>query len=213
MTSLSFQHVHEPGAGSFTALLLHGTGADERDLLPIGRAVAPGKPIVSPLGKVREHGAPRWFRRLAEGVFDEDDLRVRTAELAAFLDEARAAYDLPPFVAIGFSNGANIAAALLLLHPQALAGAVLLRAMPPLGAPPTPDLNGLPVFLASGTQDPLIPLARSEVLARTLRDAGADVTHRIVDAGHGLTPAEVRDVRDWLAAREGLMRARGVAAP
>lgn len=209
MHDLGFQHVHEPATqpdAAFTALLLHGTGADERDLVPLGRMVAPGKPLLSPLGKVRENGAPRWFRRHAEGVFDEDDLRGRAAELADFLRRARDAYKLPPYVAVGFSNGANVAAALLLLHPGVLRGAVLLRAMPPLRDPPAADLRGVPVYVAAGTDDPLIPPGQARVLADVLTRAGADATLRFARAGHGLTPAEVADARGWLAAREDDLR-------
>lgn len=201
--ALSFKHVHEPGAAdaSFAALLLHGTGADERDLLTLGRFVAPGAPIVSPLGKVREGGAARWFRRFAEGVFDEADLRVRAAELAAFLTEARAAYALPPFLGVGFSNGANMAAGLLLLHPKALAGAVLFRATVPLEPERLPDLAGVPVYLAAGTEDTMIPAEGARRLAEMLTKAGADVTLRFVEAGHGITPAEIEDAKAWVHAR------------
>src|SRR5450755_4513769 len=126
MTSpkLSFTHRFEPG-GAPPLLLLHGTGGDENDLLPLGRMVAPGAALLSPRGKVLEGGMPRFFRRLAEGVFDEQDLRRRTQELADFVEDARRAYGFEAPVALGFSNGANIASALLLLRPAALAGAAL----------------------------------------------------------------------------------------
>ena len=139
-TALSFTHRFEPAAepGSPPLLLLHGTGGDEDDLMPLGRALAPGTALLSPRGKVLEAGMPRFFRRLAEGVFDEDDVRRRADELADFITEARAAYSLEAPIAVGFSNGANIAAALLLLRPEALAGAALLRAMTPLSDPPHP---------------------------------------------------------------------------
>lgn len=208
---LAFQHVFEPGDDpAYTALLLHGTGADEHDLVPIGRTVAPGKPLVSPLGKVREGRMPRWFARHEEGVFDEEDLRRRAKELAAFLDEAAAAYDLDPdrFVAVGFSNGANIAASLLLLHPDALAGAVLLRPMVPIRPDASPNLAGVPVYMASGRADRMVPADSARKLAEMLKAAGADVTHRFVDAGHGLTRPEVDDVRAWLADHEDAFAAR-----
>ena len=154
MTSapLSFIHRFEPGArpGAPPILLLHGTGGDENDLLPLGRATAPGSPLLAPRGKVLENGMPRFFRRLAEGVFDQEDVRRRAHELADFVAEARQAYGLPAPLAVGYSNGANIAAALLLLRPEALAGAALLRPMVPLGAPPPADLTGKPVLLLSG---------------------------------------------------------------
>ena len=149
MTKLSFTHRFEPAtvAGSPPLLLLHGTGGDESDLLPLGRAVSPGSALLSPRGPVLENGMPRFFRRLAEGVFDEADLRRRARELADFIAEAREAYGIAAPVALGFSNGANIAAALLLLHPGVLAGAALLRPMMPLAEPPVPDLTGTPVLM------------------------------------------------------------------
>lgn len=201
---LEFQHAFEPATRAespFTALLLHGTGANQHDLVPLGRAVAPGAAILSPLGAVREHGMPRWFRRLREGVFDEDDIRRRSSDLAAFLTSAAVAYRLDPnrFVGIGFSNGANIAAALLLLKPGALRGAVLLRAMVPLVPEALPDLSGVPVLIAAGTADPMIPAEGAERLAGLLREAGADVTLRWAEAGHGLLAHEVDEVRAWLA--------------
>lgn len=213
--ALDFEHVFEPGPDddpAYVAVLLHGTGADQHDLVPLGRRVAPEKPLLSPLGKVRENGMPRWFRRLEEGVFDTDDLRRRAAELAAFLGDACDAYDLDPgrLVAVGFSNGANVAAALLLLHPDVLRGAVLLRAMVPLepdaeseaDGDGEPDLHGVPVLIASGTQDRMIPAGDAERLARMLEEAGADVTQRFADAGHGLTGGEVEEVRRWLDEHE-----------
>lgn len=211
---LSFEHVFEPGEpdAAYTGLLLHGTGATQHDLLPLGRQLAPDEPLLSPLGKVRESGMPRWFARIEEGVFDEEDLRKRAEQLAGFLDEAAHAYDLdpPPFVAIGFSNGANIAAALLLLHPGALRGAVLLRAMVPLVPDQLPDLGGVPVYIASGRLDPLVPREEADRLASMLEDAGADVTHRYSEAQHQLEPSELQAVREWLADHEDTFRkARG----
>jgi phospholipase/carboxylesterase len=167
-------------------LLLHGTGGSEDDLLPLGRAVSPGAALLSPRGAVLEHGMPRFFRRVAEGVFDEADLAARTDELAAFLAAARAEYGLRAPVAVGFSNGANIAAALLLRHPAALAGAVLLRAMPPFRQPPEARLPGTPVLLLSGLLDPVATPDHAARLAAQLDRAGAAVTHRALPAGHGL---------------------------
>ncbi len=168
--SLSFHHRFEPGTEPARPpiLLLHGTGGDEDDLLPLGRTLAPGSALLSPRGKVLESGMPRFFRRLAEGVFDEDDVRRRADELADFIAEARAAYGLAAPVAVGFSNGANIAAALLLLRPEALAGAALLRAMVPLATPPAADLTGKPVLLLTGAADPIV---RAENAARLAGDA------------------------------------------
>ncbi len=143
-TKLSFIHRFEPATeqGLPPLLLLHGTGGDENDLIDLGRIVSPGSALLSPRGKVLEGGMPRFFRRLKEGVFDEDDVRKRANELADFVEEARKEYGLPAPIALGFSNGANIAAATLLLRPEALAGAVLLRAMVPLAQPPAADLSG-----------------------------------------------------------------------
>jgi phospholipase/carboxylesterase len=197
---LSFVHRFESGAdpGGPPLLLLHGTGGDESDLLPLGRAVAPGSALLSPRGKVLENGMPRFFRRLAEGVLDEDDVRRRAAELAGFVAEARAAYGLPAPVALGFSNGANVAAALLLLHPDALAGAALLRAMEPLADSPSPDLAGRPVLLLSGAMDPIVPAASAARLAATLERAGAIVRHETLPAGHGPSQADVAIAKAWL---------------
>ena len=191
--SLSFIHRFEPGTepGRPPLLLLHGTGGDEADLLPLGRAMAPGSALLSPRGKVLENGMPRFFRRLAEGVFDEDDVRRRADELAGFVAEAREAYGLPAPVAVGFSNGANIAAALLLLWPAALAGAALLRAMVPLSDPPPADLAGKPVLLLTGAADPIVPAENAARLAAMLRKAGADVRHQTLPIGHGLSQADV----------------------
>lgn len=198
--ALSFTHRFEP-AGRPDApplLLLHGTGGDESDLLPLGRAVSPGAALLSPRGKVLEAGMPRFFRRLREGVFDEADVRIRANELADFVAEARAAYGLAAPVALGFSNGANIAAAMLLLRPEALAGAVLLRGMVPLSDPPAAALRDRPVLLLSGELDPIVPADNAARLARMLGAAGAAVTHRILPSGHGLSQADVTAAAGWL---------------
>ncbi len=179
-------------------LLLHGTGGNEDDLLPLGQAVAPGSALLSPRGAVKENGMPRFFRRLTEGVFDEADLRRRTAELAQFVDAARTRYELPAPVAVGFSNGANIAAALLLLHPGVLAGAVLLRAMVPFRRVPSATLPGTPVLLLSGAADPIVPAGNAAQLAAQLDAAGAEITHRVLPAGHGLSAADITATSAWL---------------
>lgn len=198
--ALSFRHRFEPAAepGHPPLLLLHGTGGDEADLLPLGRMVAPGAALLSPRGKVIENGMPRFFRRLGEGVFDEDDLRSRAHELADFIAEARSAYALPAPIAIGFSNGANIAAALLLLRPEALAGAALLRAMTPLSDPPRADLAARPILILSGAMDPIVPAENAARLARMLKRAGARLRHETLPAGHQLTQADMRLTREWL---------------
>jgi phospholipase/carboxylesterase len=200
MTELSHIHRFQAGRGSHAALLLlHGTGGDETDLLPLGEMVAPGAALLSPRGRVLENGMPRFFRRLAEGVFDEADVRLRAGELQAFVAEAREAYGLPAPVALGFSNGANIAAALMLLHPGTVSGAVLIRPMVPLREPPAADLAGVPVLVLSGAMDPIMPAGEGERLARQLETAGAHVLHRTVPAGHGLTQMDVAAARDFLA--------------
>jgi phospholipase/carboxylesterase len=195
-----FIHRFEPAgdAGSPPLLLLHGTGGDENDLLGLGKMISPGSALLSPRGRVLEHGMPRFFRRLAEGVFDEEDVRRRAHELGEFVSEARTQYGIAPPVAVGFSNGANIAAALLLLQPDALAGAILLRAMVPLPDPPTADLAGKPVLLLSGQADPIVPASNSERLAGLLKQAGANVTHQVLPAGHQLSQADVTLARRWI---------------
>jgi len=200
-TSFIHRFVPAATAGRPPLLLLHGTGGDENDLLPLGEAIAPGSALLSPRGKVSERGMPRFFRRLAEGVFDEEDVKVRAGELAAFIAEARTAYRLEAPVALGLSNGANIAAALLLLHPGALARAVLLRPMPVLSDPPQADLAGTPVLMLSGTSDPLVTADQAKRLAETLSASGAAVEHRILPAGHNLSQADFTLAQAWLAQR------------
>ena len=200
---LSFVHRFEPGDDPTRPpiLLLHGTGGDEHDLIPFGEFVAPGSPLLSPRGKVLERGMPRFFRRLSEGVLDEDDVRFRAGELADFVAEAREAYRLPAPIAVGFSNGANIAAAMLMLRPQSLAGAVLLRAMAPLRQAPEADLTGKSVLLISGKNDSIIPAESVTRLASALTHAGAALRHETLPAGHQLSEADSTLVRDWIATR------------
>ncbi len=183
-----------------TLLLLHGTGGDEEDLLPLGRALLPGAALLSPRGKVLEHGMPRFFRRLAEGVFDQEDLARRTDELAGFVAAAGGKYGLDPrgIVAVGFSNGANIAASLLLRHPGVLRAAVLLSPMLPFEPTSPPGLAGTAVFVGAGTRDPIAPLALAERLAELLARSGADVTVHRAPAGHTVTQRELAAARAWL---------------
>ena len=200
---LNFIHRFVPAAAGASApvlLLLHGTGGNEDDLLDLGHSLLPGAALLSPRGKILENGMPRFFRRLAEGVFDEEDLIQRTHELADFIEGAakRYAFDPRKVIALGYSNGANIAASTLLLRPAALRGAVLLRAMTPLISEALPDLTGVSVFLASGRDDPIIPAADVEQLAVLLRKAKAEVSHHWSAAGHQLTSPDIDAARRWI---------------
>ncbi len=196
-----FAHNYLPGESDTTLLLLHGAGGNEDDLIPLGQQLLPGAAILSPRGKVSEHGAPRFFRRLAEGVFDHEDLLFRTHELVDFIDKAANRYgiDRQKLVAVGYSNGANIAASLMLLHPGLLRAAVLFRAMVPFEPENVPDLSGMPVFLAAGRRDTMIPPANTERLAAILTEAGADLDLRWKNVGHPLTYEELEEARDWLS--------------
>jgi phospholipase/carboxylesterase len=191
-----FIHLKEPGTGT-PLLLLHGTGADETQLVGLGRLLLPGAPLLSPRGQVLENGMPRYFRRLAEGVFDEEDLRARALELAGWVD---ANADDPP-IAVGFSNGANIASAMLLLSPHTLHGALLIRPMVPLEPDPLPDLRGKRVLLLSGRADPMVAAGQPEKLAALLKRAGADVELSWQNAGHELGAGDVAEAKAWLERR------------
>jgi phospholipase/carboxylesterase len=201
MTELSFIHRYEPATepGRLPLLLLHGTGGDENDLLGLGRMVSPGSALLSPRGKILENGMPRFFRRLAEGVFDEEDVRFRANELADFVGEAREAYGLEAPIALGFSNGANIAAAMLILRPEVLAGAALLRAMVPLQEAPKADLAGKRVLMVSGLMDPIIPADNSARLAESLAASGAEVQHETLPTGHGLSQTDLQLLVKWFS--------------
>lgn len=202
---LGFIHRYVPapgGAAAPTLLLLHGTGGNENDLLNLGRTLVPDAGLLSPRGKVLEHGMPRYFRRLAEGVFDLEDLTLRTHELAAFVGDAAAHYGFDPgaIVAVGYSNGANIAASTLLLHPRLLSAAVLFRPMVPLEPQVRPDLGGVSVFAAAGTFDPLVQPQETERLVTLLRGAGAQVALHWQEGGHALGGEEITAARQWLSA-------------
>jgi phospholipase/carboxylesterase len=203
MSDLGFTHVFEPGKGGPTLLLLHGTGGDERDLVGLGRQLAPGAALLSPRGKVLEHGvSPRFFRRLAVGRLDIFDLLVRTDELAEFVGQATERYELDPgrVIALGFSNGANIAVSLLLRHPSLLHGAALLRPMLPYEPSDPPALEDVDVLVAAGSHDPYSPPQQSARLVQVLRDGGARVTvHTEPGAGHGLTQNDVAQTARWMA--------------
>jgi predicted esterase len=188
-----------------TILALHGTGGDENDLLPLARMISPEAGVLSPRGNVLENGMPRFFRRIAEGVFDLEDLRIRTAELARFLSAAAARYkfDRARVVALGYSNGANIAASLLLSEKDAFKGAILLRAMVPFEPQSPPSLKGTSVLISAGRQDPMIPQDSTGRLATLLRQAGADVTLSWHETGHGLVPREMEEASRWFGERVG----------
>jgi phospholipase/carboxylesterase len=195
-----FIHEFVPGTSDRTLLLLHGTGGNEHDLIPLGRELDPNAALLSPRGKVLENGMPRFFRRLAEGVFDIEDLKQRTNELADFIAAAAQHYKLAAdqVVAVGYSNGANIAASMLLLRPEILHAAILFRAMVPLVPENLPNLRSVRVWISAGDQDPIIPVSEAQRLVELLRRAGADVTIRFANATHGLTDADVKAARHWL---------------
>ena len=203
LPDLGFIHRFIPGRDPALPplLLLHGTGGDEHDLIPLAERIAPGHAILSPRGKVNEQGLTRFFRRSPDGVWDVPDFKQRTVELADFVKHARAAYDIPKPIALGYSNGANIGWSLLLKEPDLLAGAILLRAMLPFDPRPLPDLRGVPVLLIAGTHDELIPVDRAGLLAALLGEAGADVTYEALHAGHGLTELDFKLALAWLADR------------
>jgi phospholipase/carboxylesterase/glyoxalase family protein len=204
MTSdLGFAHRFLPGddeAGP-TLLLLHGTGGSEEDLIPLGQDLAPGASILSARGKVSEYGAARFFRRLAEGVFDHEDLLFRTHELAEFIEAAAEGYGFQrsKVIAVGYSNGANVAGSMILLHPGLLRAAVLFRPMVPFEPEVTPDLSGMPIFMAAGRMDRMIPQDNTQHLADILTEAGADVDLRWRNVGHPLTYEEVGEAKEWLS--------------
>ena len=203
MPTLSYHHRFEPGtdASAPPLLLLHGTGGDENDLLPLGRKLSPGSALLSPRGDVSEHGARRFFARLAEGVFDPAEVTRRTHALADFITSAASQYqlDLATLTAVGFSNGANIAATLLLLRPETLGSVVLLRPMVVLEPESLPDLTGKRVLLSAGSVDPIVPADHPSRLAALLQGAGATVALQTHAASHGLVPGDFAAVRDFLS--------------
>jgi len=199
---LGFVHIFVPAEkpNSPTLLLLHGTGGDERDLLGRGRELWPGAALLGVRGKVLENGMPRFFRRFAEGVFDVDDLKTRTKELAEFIDVAAEHYGFSKrhLVAVGYSNGANIAASLILLHPHYLKAAVLFRAMVPFAPDIVRNFTGLSVFLAGGKRDSIVQHDQTEQLAAILQSGGADVSMFWHRGGHELGEDDIDAARTWL---------------
>lgn len=182
-----------------TMLALHGTGGDENDLIPLAKMISPTSAVLSPRGRVLEQGMPRFFRRIAEGIFDLEDLRLRTGELAGFIADSAARYKFDPsrVVAVGYSNGANIAGSLLLSHPGVLAGGILLRPMVPFEPDTLPDLSGTHVLLSAGRHDPLIPPPSTERLKTLLEGSKADVTLTWHETGHSLLPREMEQAARW----------------
>ena len=199
-----FVHRFEAGTDPSRPVLvaLHGTGGDENDLVPVARMIDRNAAVLSPRGRVLENGMPRFFRRLAEGVFDQEDLRVRTREMCTFLREAadRFAFDASKLVAVGYSNGANIAASVL-LSEGVFAGAILLRPMVPFEPSSVPDLGSVKILISASRQDPIVPPPSTERLAQLLTDAGAEVTTAWYPTGHGLTAPEIRNAAEWYRAR------------
>jgi len=196
------KHIFAKGSNpeSPTFLLLHGTGGTERDLLPLAERLDPTASVLSVRGNVLENGMPRFFRRLAEGVFDEEDLVFRTKELYDFLDQAALehGFDRDNVVAVGYSNGANIAGSLLFHYRDALKGAVLHHPMVPRRGIPLPDLTGVPVFIGAGRNDPICPAQETEELAGLLEGAGASVQVHWEYYGHQLTGTEVQAAAEWV---------------
>jgi phospholipase/carboxylesterase len=201
---LGFKYRFVPGSTTpptRALLLLHGTGGDEDDLIPFGSMLAPGAALLSPRGKVLENGMPRFFRRLAEGVFDIEDLKLRTAELAEFIAKAKAEYGLTDteLIAFGFSNGANIASSLLLRFPDRLRGVILARPMVPFTPSEPPDLDGKRVLILAGLRDTTVPASQTTELAAMFRAGGAEVKVSMLEAGHGLVQQDIQAARKWLA--------------
>ena len=200
-SDLGFVHVFKPAQnpGAPTLLLLHGTGGDENDMLPLGN-LAPGAALLSPRGKVLESGKPRFFRRIAEGVFDVEDLKLRAGELADFVVAAAGHYRFEPsrVVAMGFSNGANIASGLMLVRPGVLKGAILFRGTVPFEPDQDPQLSGTRVLISNGEIDPMVAAEDTKRLARLLQRAGADVEVHWQPAGHQLMPSDFAVAKTWL---------------
>lgn len=194
-----------------TLLLLHGTGGNERDLLPLGRELLPGAALLSPRGRVLENGMPRFFRRFAEGVFDVDDLKLQAHDLNAFVKAASERYGVAQnkVVAVGYSNGANIAASLFLLHPHTLSAGLLFRPMVPFTPDFAPDLRHAAVFLSGGVRDPIVPRKDTEALAAMLASFGADIDMFWHHGGHELGQDDLEAGRKWLSDR---VSARGGGA-
>ncbi len=195
-----FVHTYVPGKTTTTLLLLHGTGGDERSLLPMARVIDEGAATLAVRGNVLENGMPRFFRRFAEGVFDIEDLKFRANELAGFLGWASRGYGFSPvsLSALGYSHGANLGAALLLLRPEVLGRAILFRPTMPLVPETVPDLSGKSVFISAGRRDEMTPRAKTEELEEFLKAAGAEVTINWEEATHSMTRHDIEKAASWL---------------
>jgi len=191
----------EDSASGETLIVLHGTGGNEDDLVGIGQTVAPGAAILSPRGNVLENGAPRFFKRLAEGVFDPKEVRSRAEELIHFIRAAVARYDLDAsrIYALGYSNGANIASTVMFIEPRLLQGAVLFRPMLVYEPEKQGDLSSASVFISAGRMDPIVPVKSVERLAELFESSRAETTLKWQQTGHNLVPSEVREAAEWLA--------------
>ncbi|HMK58527.1 MAG: alpha/beta hydrolase [Nitrososphaeraceae archaeon] len=207
--SLDFVHRFIPASVTMTKnnknkspvlLLLHGTGGSEDDLIPIGKMLCEDCALLSPRGKVTENGMPRFFRRLAEGIFDTEDLLYRTQELADFVKNASRFYgfDLNKVIVVGFSNGANIAASMILLRPEVVSGAILFRAMVPFEPEPFPDLSNKFILLSEGLHDPIVSKQEVERLFAIIKKSGAKLTLRWQNSGHNLTEKDIMIAKEWL---------------
>lgn len=194
---MDFIHRFIPGRLPITVLLLHGSGGDENDLIPIGSALAPGAALLSPLGKVVQQGARRFFSYPGPQGFDANEVRQRVDELADWL--AQMPVDPKTLYALGYSNGAYMAAAMMLLRPGSIAGACLFRVRAAVTPDPLPNLNGAPVLISAGQNDPIVPATGAEHLAQLLTAAGARVDLAIQNADHDLTPADFSLAKQWFA--------------
>src|SRR5215211_8711305 len=203
-SELGFIHQFIPAStrpNQVTLLLLHGTGGNEEDLIPLGRELYPRAAILSPRGKVLESGMPRFFRRLSEGVFDLEDLKFRTHELADFIQKCSLHYkfDLNQTIAVGFSNGANIASSILLLRPDVIQGVILFRAMIPLVPNPLPNLSNKKILLSAGVNDPIVSRTETENLYRLFRKTNANVMLKWQQSSHNLIQKDIADARKWIS--------------
>lgn len=202
---MSFVHTYQQGTSPWTLLLLHGTGGDDKSLLPLAPALLGDASVLSPKGRVLEGSAPRFFRRVTEGVFDVDDLIFRTNELADWLLDVKAEYGLDPnrLIGVGYSNGATIVSSLLMLRPDVFRGGVAIRPSLPYEPASMPDLQGKDVLYLPGEFDTIVPNEQADRLSQLMRGAGANVTVELMRASHTLTQEDVAVARDWIGRLTG----------